>query len=93
MALVAWRLWLPYNSMLTSDQLAVYVPHVAPTVLPPLGVRNCENPLFARMVPLLALHKMRIEAVPRLDLAKDDVILLHNNNPFVHCMDQGLNTI
>ena len=61
--------------MLTSDQSAVYVRDGAPTVLPPLQVGNCEIPL-AVLEPL-ARHDMSIEAVARLDLAKDDIILFH----------------
>ncbi len=46
--------------------------YAAPTALPPLRVRNCEIP--HSVLPFLDLHKMRKEAVHKLDLAKHDVI-------------------
>ena len=61
--------------MLSSEQSAVYVLHGAPTVFPSLQIGNCEKPL-ALLEPL-ARHDMCIEAVARLDLAKDDIILLN----------------
>ena len=61
--------------MLTSDQSAVYVLDGAPTVFTPLQVGNCEI-LLAVLEPL-ARYEMCAEAVARLDLAKDDIILCH----------------
>ena len=61
--------------MLSSDQSAVYVLDGAPTVFPSFQIGNCEIPL-AVLEPL-ARHEMSIEAVARLDLATDDIILLH----------------
>ena len=72
-------------SMNTVRQSSVNVLDIAPTVLVPARVGNCEYPLLelctpgivSCVTPLLALHKMRVIAVTGLDLTKDNVILLH----------------
>ena len=55
----------------------VNVLYVAPTILPPLRVRNCETPLPCAVLTFLFLHRMGIETVSLLDLTKHDVVLVH----------------
>ena len=61
--------------MLNSDQSAVYVLQGAPTVFSSLHIANFEIPL-AVLEPL-SRHEMCEEAVARLDLAENDIILIH----------------
>ena len=61
--------------MLNSDQSAVYVLHGAPDVLPSLHIGNCKIQL-AVLDPLVR-HKMCEEAVARLDLTKNDIVMTH----------------
>jgi len=61
--------------MLNSDQSTVYVLDAAPAVFPSSQTRNCEMPLA--VLEALARHDMCKEAVAWLDLAENDIILLH----------------
>ena len=81
----AWLMQPAHQSTHDFHTSTIDVLHGAPTVFAPFDVRNGEEPLrrlfwffsWPPVPPFLALHNVPVEAVPRLHLAKHDVIDLH----------------
>ncbi len=69
-------LLMKVRSPMAFGQSTVNMLDAAPAVLEPMYVRNCERPII--LIPFNGFYKMRVEAVPRLDLAKHDVIHPHH---------------
>ena len=61
--------------MFDADETSVDVFDTAPAIFPSTQVGNGEIPALVDISPPLGFHEVRVKAVSKLDLTKDDVTL------------------